>query len=126
MILDASALLALLRSEPGGDLVAEALPEARMSVVNHAEIVSHYAARGADAEAIDAMLKPLPIELVPVDARVAQAAGMLTALTNKVGLSLGDRFCLALAKIEGATAWTADRAWLRVADAAGVSVRLIR
>lgn len=126
MILDASALLAMLRSEPGGDLVAERLTEARMSVVNHAEVISHYARLGADAAAIDAMLRPLPIELMPVSADLARAAGLLSGMTGKAGLSLGDRFCLALAKMESATAWTADRAWKRVAAPIGVEVRLIR
>lgn len=126
MILDASALLAMLRSEPGGDLVANALVGAKMSVVNHAEIVSYYARLGGQAEAIEAMLRPLPIELVPVDAAIASAAGLLAALTSDAGLSLGDRFCLALAKAEGGPALTADRAWTGVADAAGVEVRFIR
>ncbi|HEV2567247.1 type II toxin-antitoxin system VapC family toxin [Sphingomonas sp.] len=126
MILDASALLAVLRSEPGGELVAKALPDARMSVVNYAELVSHYSRLGADADAIRTTLKPLPIALVPVDAAVAASAGLLAALVAKAGLSLGDRFCLALAKLEEAPVWTADRAWTRIAKEAGVDVHLIR
>ena len=58
LILDASALIAMLRSEPGGDLVAAVLADARMSVVNYAEVVSHYARAGGDKDAIAAMLRP--------------------------------------------------------------------
>ncbi len=116
----------MLRSEPGGDMVAEALGGARMSVVNHAEVVSHYARAGAEIDAIDAMLRPLPIQLVPADASLATSAGLLGAVTAKAGLSLGDRFCLALAKRDGLPAWTADRAWARIADTVGVEVRVIR
>ena len=126
MILDASALIAMLRSEPGGDMVADSLGEARMSVVNHAEVVSHYARAGGDAAAIAAMLRPLPIALVEADGDLAMDAGLLAAPTEPAGLSLGDRFCLALAKREGLPAWTADRAWARIADAVGVEVRVIR
>ena len=40
VVLDASALLALLRSEPGAKKVEGALAGARMSVVNMAEVAS--------------------------------------------------------------------------------------
>lgn len=76
---------------------AGALSGSRMSVVNHAELVSYYAKAGSDPAAIEAMLRALPIELVPVDRELATAAGLLRAVTVEVGLSLGDRFCLALA-----------------------------
>jgi PIN domain nuclease of toxin-antitoxin system len=125
-ILDASALIALLKAEPGAEMVAAAIGDARMSTVNLAEVVSHFAHLGMPAAAIDAMLGPLPVVLVPADAALARTAGQLRALTASAGLSLGDRFCLALARLEGRPAWTADRAWLDVADAVGVEVRLIR
>jgi ribonuclease VapC len=40
MVLDASALLALINAEPGAKLVAKALPEATISAVNLAEVVT--------------------------------------------------------------------------------------
>jgi PIN domain nuclease of toxin-antitoxin system len=46
--------------------------------------------------------------------------------TADAGLSLGDRFCLALALRDGLPAWTADKAWRTIADAAKVKVVLIR
>ncbi|MEN3177177.1 MAG: hypothetical protein ABF812_16325 [Gluconobacter cerinus] len=46
--------------------------------------------------------------------------------TKRVGLSHGDRACLALAKKMGLPAVTADRAWAEIADAIGVEVVLIR
>ena len=126
VILDASAVLALLRDEPGAKKVASVLSEARMSLVNHAEVVSYYARTGSESAAIAAMLRALPIELVPVDHDLAVAAGMLRAVTADAGLSLGDRFCLALAAQVGLPALTADRAWKDVATACGVKVTLIR
>lgn len=125
-ILDASALIAMLKAEPGGDMVAAAIADARMGVFNHAEVISHFANLGMPADAIDAMLSPLPITLVPADTALAHAAGHMRAITASAGLSLGDRFCLALARHEGRPAWTADRAWADVAEAVGVEVVLIR
>lgn len=126
IVLDASALLALLRSEPGAKKVEGALTDARMSVVNMAEVASHYHRLGMPAELVDQMLRPLPITLVPADADLCWEVGRLRAVTAEAGLSLGDRFCLALAKRDGLPAWTADRKWKDVAHAAEAKVMLIR
>lgn len=126
VVLDASALLALLRGEAGAKKVEGALAGARMSVVNMAEVASHYHKLGMPDEDVDAMLRPLPIELVPADAALAREAGRLRRHTVEGGLSLGDRFCLALAKREGLPAWTSDRKWKEIAAAAEVKVVAIR
>lgn len=124
--LDASALLAMLLGEPGGEKVKAALDGAVLGAVNLAEIVSHYAKLGAARPDIEAMLRPLPIRVAPIDAALSYSAGMLRPLTLPGGLSLGDRYCLALAKREGVPALTADRRWPDIAAAAGVTVELIR
>lgn len=126
IVLDASALLAMLRSEAGAKKVEGTLTEAVMSVVNMAEVASHFHKLGMPGEDVAAMLRPLPITLVPADADLTWEVGRLRSLTVEAGLSLGDRFCLALAKRESLPAMTADRRWKEVADAAGVKVVLIR
>lgn len=126
VILDASALLALLRGEAGGKKVEAALGDARMSVVNMAEVASHYAKLGMPDDVVTAMLRPLPIRLIDADAGLCWEVGRLRGLTVEAGLSLGDRFCLALAKREKLPAWTADRKWREIADAVGVKVVTIR
>ncbi|KZE13592.1 PIN domain-containing protein [Sphingomonas sp. NPDC019816] len=126
VVLDASALLALLRGEAGAKKVEGALAGARMSVVNMAEVATHYHKLGMPDEEVDAMLRPLPVELVPADAALAREAARLRRHTVEGGLSLGDRFCLALAKREGLPAWTSDRKWKEIAAAAEVKVVAIR
>ena len=126
VVLDASALLALLLGEPGADKVKAALDGSLMSTVNVAEVVSHYAKLGATRPDIEALLRPLPIRLVPLDVALSYDAGMLRPITLEGGLSLGDRCCLALAKREGLPALTAERRWPSIAQAAGVTVELIR
>ena len=125
-VLDASALLALLLGEPGVDKVKAALDGSVMSAVNLAEVVSHYAKLGAARQDIEAMLRPLPMRCIPLDAAPSYDAGMLRPITLEGGLSLGDRCCLALAKREGLPALTAERRWPLIAGAAGVTVELIR
>ena len=126
VVLDASALLAMLLGEPGGEKVKAAIEGALLCAVNLAEIVSHYAKPGASRPDVEAKSRPLPIRVVPVDAALSHEAGMLRPFTRPGGLSLGDRYCLALAKREGLPALTAERRWPDIAAAADVTVDLIR
>ncbi len=115
----------MLLGEPGGDKVKAVLHGALLGAVNLAEIVSHYAKLGAARSDIEVMLRPLPVRVMPVDAALSYEAGMLRLLTLPGGLSLGDRFCLALAKREGIPALTAERRWPAIAAAANVTVQMI-
>lgn len=124
VVLDASAVLAYLQGEPGGDLVAEQMAAAVIGAVNLSEVIAKLVDKGLDQGAVDETLQSVGLEAVAFDLAQARAAGLMRAATRKRGLSLGDRACLALARARGAPALTADRAWTEVA--AGVEVRLIR
>lgn len=126
IVLDASALLAMIREEPGGEAVAAAIGRARMCTVNLAEVVSYLIHAGMPSNQINAMLTPLPMVVVNADVELAWMAGRLRNTTAEAGLSLGDRFCLALAAREGLPAWTADRVWRSVSDRVGAEIVLIR
>ena len=126
IVLDASAVLALLLDEPGADRVRATLDGAWICAVNLAEVVSHYAKLGAERSDIEALLQPLPVRVELVDAALSYAAGMLRPITLEGGLSLGDRYCLALAQREDALALTAERRWPGIAGLVGVQVELIR
>ncbi|GHH26978.1 hypothetical protein GCM10008023_42130 [Sphingomonas glacialis] len=126
VVLDASALIAMLKGEKGCTKVAGAIAGARVSSVNYAEVVSHFIHAGMPAHEVDAMLQPLPMDVVAADPALATLAGRLRAVTAEAGLSLGDRFCLALAQRDGLPAWTGDQNWKKVADATGVKVVTIR
>ena len=67
VVLDASALLAYLRQEPGGEMVDGLLAESVMTSVNWAEVVQKSISAGVEVE------------------------GMLWAPMRQLGLSLGDR-----------------------------------
>jgi PIN domain nuclease of toxin-antitoxin system len=129
-VLDASALLAHLRDEPGADVVAEAIASgAVISTVNLAEVFSRAADRGEDpaklaAELTQSGLLDGAITVEPFTAADAIDAGRLRPLTRDAGLSLGDRACLALARRLDAPALTADTDWQGVAH--GVELRPIR
>ena len=126
VVLDASALIAMLKGEKGSAKVAGAIAGARVSSVNYAEVVSHFIHAGMPAPEVDAMLQPLPMDVIAADSALATLAGRLRAVTANAGLSLGDRFCLALAQRDGLPAWTSDRNWKTIESAAGVKVVAIR
>jgi ribonuclease VapC len=123
-VLDASALLALIQAEPGSDRVALVLDSAVISAVNLAEVVARLVDRGIPGQAIRRHLARLDLGVVAVDEDLAYAAGLLRPATRKLGLSLGDRVCIALARRCGAVALTTDRAWARLEI--GVAVELVR
>ena len=124
MVIDASALLALLNGEPGADVVAQALPGGVMSAVNVSEVVAKLAEFGIPEKAIYQALKPLGLDVVFFSEEQAYLAGLLHTATLKIGVSLGDRACLSLAKMQELTALTADRAWAN--PAIGVTIKVIR
>lgn len=126
VVLDASALIAMLKGEKGAAKVAAAIAGARVSSINYAEVVSHFTHAGMPVLEVDAMLQPLPMDVVAADRALATLAGRLQSVTADAGLSLGDRFCLALAQREGLPAWTSDQSWKTIAEATGVKVVAIR
>lgn len=126
IVLDASALITMLKHEPGGDIVAKAIGDSKITAVNYAEVISHFCNAGMPVAEVDAMLNPLPLVIVAADAKLARLAGHLRTITSSVGLSLGDRFCLAFAKLESLPAWTSDRKWQTIADAVQVEITIIR
>ncbi len=123
VVLDSSAVLALLFNEPGADAVAARLPDAVMSSVNLAEVLAKLADRGASDEDLHVSIDALGLTIIGHDEAQAFASARLRRSTRDAGLSLGDRACLALAEARGVPAMTADRAWSRVASVDLVQIR---
>lgn len=128
IVLDTSALLAWLQNEPGKTRVDQALllEPCYFSTVNLAEFATKCLGGGMSREDFDAILASLEFVVVDYDADLAHATGALRSATRPLGLSLGDRACLALAKRLNAIAITADRPWLKLDPALGIQVECIR
>lgn len=130
IVLDASALLAYLRDEPGADEVTTAIGDGTsISAVNLAEVLSRVAARGADPGRLADQLRASglldgALTVEPFTAGDAIEAARLRPLTSGAGLSLGDRACLALGRRLSLPVLTADSAWAGIE--VGVELRQIR
>jgi ribonuclease VapC len=111
VVLDASALLAYLKDEPGGDAVDGVLAESVMSSVNWAEVVQKSIAAGMDVDGMLDDLQSLGLMVEPFTPEDGEMAGRLWKQTRQAGLSLGDLACLSLGLRLGVPVLTSDRAW---------------
>jgi ribonuclease VapC len=127
ILLDASALIALLNDEPGADVVAAALTAdvGALSVVNLAEVFEVGVRTGAGDARQQLQYLRQRITTVPVTEEDAVVAAELYAVTRRPPLSLADRIAVATARRLGVEVLTAEppRVW---ADVPAVNVRLIR
>jgi PIN domain nuclease of toxin-antitoxin system len=125
IVVDASALLAVLNQEAGAErLTPELLHAAASSTVNLAEVQGKLVDRGLSADdAWEATLSPIR-EAVSFTPEHARLAGDLVQQTRSRGLSLGDRACLALGIALKAPVYTADRSWKNLKI--GIRIHVIR
>jgi len=112
LVLDSSAIMAIVNAEPGHEnLTEELLAGAVASTVNLAEVQTKLVSRGWPSEvAWQDAHSPIK-EAMAFEAEHARLAGDLATRTKHLGLSLGDRACLALAMSLDAPVYTADKSW---------------
>lgn len=110
-VLDSSAVLAVIFQEKGAEIVEPQINKAQISSVSVAEVFSKLAEKGALTRQTIEDFQQLGIEIVNLDCEQAAKAAELRPLTKHLGLSLGDRCCLALTILRNSTAVTADKNW---------------
>ncbi len=127
-VLDTSAVLAHFWQEPGWERVAALLEgnDHVISTVNLAELATKIIDAGIPLAEMPVLISALRLKVTPFDETHALLVGELRAVTRHLGLSLGDRACLALAKTTGAVAVTSDRPWLQLDPALGFQTECIR
>jgi ribonuclease VapC len=123
-VLDSSAILAVIFNEPGSEKIAPLLQGAWLSAVNLAEVHTRLLLRGAPADFAWSRILSLGFSVSAFDEDQARIAAEMVVKTRPLGLSLGDRACLALAIQRQATVYTTDRAW--TALDLGIQVQVIR
>lgn len=111
-ILDASAVLAVLQDESGKEKVEAILDQSSLGRINATEILTSLINKGSDLPDAILALDNLELPIIEFDELQSRKTAELRPLTRHLGLSLGDRACLALAIQENAVAVTADRNWV--------------
>ena len=111
-VLDASAVLSILLSEPGQDRVNRILDRSRIHAVNLAEVIGRLVRSGMPANRAAAAVRGLFLEVdEELGTGQAESCGILLGTRRDLGLSLGDCLCLTVAAGLGAVAVTAERRW---------------
>jgi ribonuclease VapC len=125
VVFDASAMLALLHHERGEEkLTIDILERSVASAVNLAEVQAKLVKNGGNPDVAwrDALSSVSSVE--PYTRDQARIAGDLIATTERYGLSLGDRSCLALAIALKAPVYTTEQVWRNLK--VGVPIHVIR
>ena len=111
ILLDASAVIVLLKQERGYKDIEDLLNISSISTVNLCEVVS-VLSRGSVIESeIDDIISDLIPNIIPFTEEIAITAGKLIKQTQSSGLSLGDRACIATGIRYDLEIYTADKAW---------------
>lgn len=124
VVLDASALIAVMRNEAGAGKVKAELHGALISSVNLCEVFYKAIHKGATIEAAEWAVRNLPIVSVPFNDEQASIAASIHQATLKKGVSFADRACLSLGLSKGLTILTGDEKWSELD--VGANVELFR
>jgi ribonuclease VapC len=125
-VLDASAVLAVLLDEPGGDFVFDAMNGSHISIVNLSEVYATLMDAGMTFETVQQVVEPLPMRRITFREDHAWQTAKLRSLTKKFGLSLGDRACITTAIFESLPILTADRRMAEAKAVLDLDIRMIR
>jgi ribonuclease VapC len=113
VVLDASAILALLQAEPGEErvraLLLDPAQSTLVSALNWSEVLDRLLRHGVSEAEAERQIARLGMDVVDFDVHQARIAARYRILAPS--LSLADRACLAVSAVRHATAWTADRSW---------------
>lgn len=110
VLLDTSAVLALLFDEPGAERVDQAIGgNCTMTAANWAELGIKLKQLKSDWEWMLEGIRALGVQVEPTTADDAELAARMSE--KRDGLSLGDRLCLAAAQRLDITVLTADTQW---------------
>lgn len=124
VVLDASAVLAVMLDERGSETVVASAEGALLSTVNLTEVLEKVAWRGGDIGRVDDLLAKLGVRVLPFSAEHARIAAGIKPLVERKQVSLADRACLAVGRATSRTILTADTKWAELD--LGLDIRLIR
>jgi ribonuclease VapC len=125
VVFDSSAVLALLREEPGAEVVAQYIGDGVISAVNLQEVIKGLLRRDVPVDAALVMLEALHLDVRAHGRDDAIAAAKLYPATKEFGSGLGDRTCMALGITEGLPVLTADQEWAKI-EVLGLKILLAR
>ncbi|WP_341748898.1 type II toxin-antitoxin system VapC family toxin [Candidatus Tisiphia endosymbiont of Sialis lutaria] len=125
-LLDTSAIIALLKKEPGYKILEDVIASSSIASINLSELVSVLTRSNIAENEIDIIVADIVPEIIPFCENIAIKTGKLSRLTKDYGLSLGDRACIATGCYYNMEIYTTDKIWLKVADNITTKIILVR
>lgn len=126
VVVDASAIMALMLGEPGAEEVLAVVRRSLMSAVNVSECCARGVERGASADEVLSIIRGYEVQVLGFELEDALEAARLREPTRAIGASLGDRACLALGRRYELPVLTGDRRLAEIDPGLGIAVHLIR
>jgi PIN domain nuclease of toxin-antitoxin system len=126
VVLDASAVLAVILAEDGGDYVLQNMTDAHLSAVNMSEVMAKLIQYGLSAVQARVQIERLELRIHDFNSELAEHTAILRERTKQLGLSLGDRACLALGQTLDLSILTSDRRMSEAMSVTGLDIRQIR
>jgi len=125
IILDSSAFFALLKNEPGAEIVESLLGNITMSSINISEVATILLDSEMTLQECQDTILPFISTIIPYDEELAFLAADLRKKTKAYGLSLGDRACITLGQKMKLPIYTADKIWKQL-QLENADIKLIR
>lgn len=126
-VMDASVLLAVFNQEPCDPKIPELFDNAVITTFNLAEAVSSVLIKkGGDVNKVWSFIGNFVQNHYSLDDDLSYVALAITSISKQYGLSLGDRYCLALAKVLQIPVYTADKIWKELEEPLNIKIHLIR
>ena len=126
ILFDSSVIIAILRSERGYQNGEKHVDRGAISTVNWAEVSGFLGRNNAPKDIIQQTLAKYPLKVLPYEEDLVVPTGHLAAGRQHLGLSLGERACLATAIKYQLPVLTADRVWKKLETELGLDIQLIR
>jgi len=113
-VVDASAILAAIQGEQGGEYVEKHIDRCVISAVNWSEVLQKLSRSGSDVDKIDDTLNALGLSIIDFTEADGKISAALWSDCKSLGLSLADRACLATGLRLKTKIITADRVWKQI------------
>ncbi len=123
-VVDASALLAVILEEPGADTAFSLMRDSEMSAINLSEVYAKLISQGVTLPDAQGQAARFELTICEFGELHAAKTAALRPFTRHLGLSFGDRACLAQAELSNLPVLTADKEWAKLD--LGIDIRLIR
>ncbi|WP_032138870.1 type II toxin-antitoxin system VapC family toxin [Rickettsia tamurae] len=125
VVLDTSALLALLQNEPGSTIVKPLIQFSCMSTVNITEVLTSLQRMKITMDTAYTLVTEIIPSIIPFDLEQAAHTAQLQPYTQPKGLSLGDRACITLGIKLQVPIYTVDKIWAEL-KLNNADIKLIR